>query len=211
VLHFDPEVSNDDFVSGLVESKFENINQITINQLTAFNGITNIDFKNWIITFKNLKVLKLQECYDFVNNNTMQSIFEHLVNLEEFECVCATKVSNIGFLGRGKQSNFQITRLYNLRRACFWGTELMNDIMLETITNHTLQYLDLSCCPNITTEGVKALLQQLPSLEVLKLQFNEQITRRILNYVANYKQCAPRLKDIIFDRSDQCCCCGPND
>jgi Leucine Rich repeats (2 copies) len=126
------------------------------------------------------------------------------VQLEELECEDATKVSNIGFLGRTKQSSFQITRLNNLRRVNFTGMARLNDRMLRTITNQTLQHLDISCCRSITSEGVKALLHQLPSLEVLNLNGNPQITTRILNYAAN-QDCAPRLKDILMKCKFESC------
>jgi hypothetical protein len=161
-------------------------------------------FVRCIAKFNRLKVLKLMDCSRFVTNDILQTIFQHLVHLEELECENATKVGNIGFLGRSKESNFRITRLTNLRRVNFSGMSRLNFCMLKTITNQTLQHLDISCCRNVTTEGVKMLLHQLPSLELLNLNGNPQVTNRIWNYAVN-QECAPRLKDILMKCNSNHC------
>jgi Leucine Rich repeat len=85
--------------------------------------------------------------------------------LEKLVCEGATQVTSIEFLGRGTEQHHQINQLTNLR--C---TNFSSMLMLQTTTNHTLRYLNISNCPKITAEGVKNLLHQLPSLEVLNVE-----------------------------------------
>jgi Leucine Rich repeat len=140
----------------------------------SFSSLKNIS-PDLFARYNHLKVLKLWDCTYFVANHIMQAIFEHLVCLEELVCEGATKITSIGFLGRNQVSNCRITRLTNLRRADFADKLRLNCFMLATITNHTLQHLDISKCAQITTDGVRMLRSKLPSLEVLNLKNNPQI------------------------------------
>jgi hypothetical protein len=62
-----------------------------------------------------------------------------------------TKVGENGFLGRKSKGfqRFQISRLKNLRKVSFVGLTRMNDRILRSITNKSLQSLDLSYCENV--------------------------------------------------------------
>jgi hypothetical protein len=191
------KLTNDGFKGCLVDGEMKNIEELSLHALAK---ISPDMFFIYMYKANNIKVLKLFACYNFVTNTTLQTIFENLVWLEELVLEGATRVTNIGFLGRSPVANFRITRLTNLRRANFSGMLRLNSMMLSTVTNHTLQYLNISKCPQITTDGVKMLLRRLPSLELLNLKNNPQIDYvKVLNEAAEQIENTPRLKDILLD------------